>query len=229
MEQKCEFHTRSAEGGLMNWNAISAVSSSASTSLVVVGAWIALRQWKESLASRQFQGMSAFIQQFQSVRLRSMREFLLSHSKALELLLDEPKPIEALDTFLREKGGEGIAKSVVELRQDMAVLEFVAVLSLNRTVPVELERSYLAPTIVNYWRAVRPVVKAIQAERGDRIYLQHVEALTGMVLSGELYAGNSAKIKRKILSAIEVQAREGALRRGNAMNSEKKSPAPNIR
>jgi hypothetical protein len=194
----------------MSWAAISAVSSVVATTLVVVAAWIALRQFKESLAARQLQGIMGFVEQLQSTSVRSTRRLLKRHRTEILTILTESHWSEKLDSFLREKGSTaGGATSLSELHKDLAALEFIAVLSLHGKIPIRLERAYLAPVIISYWEAIEPVVRATRAGAGffRPIYLQHFESLVELAASGDLYSRRVEAIKSREIDRLIKQSK----------------------
>jgi hypothetical protein len=182
----------------MTWEALSALSSATGTILVVVAAWIGLRQWRESLEARQFQAATVFIDQFQSTKIRNTRNFLRENATVIESLLATADGLSALDEFLAENApGRGAPDSLLALRESLANIEFLAILSLTEQIPEYLERAYLAPTITGYWRAVNPVVQAIRTEGspGKNIYLQNAEALARLAETGQIYGKNCSRLK----------------------------------
>lgn len=194
----------------MPWTAISTISSVVATTLVVVAAWTALRQFKESLATRQLQGILGFIEQLQSTSVRSTRRLLRRHRTEISEILAGSHWSERLDAFLRENGNAtGGAASLSELHRDLAALEFVAVLSLHGKIPVGLERTYLAPTIISYWEAIEPVVRATRAAAGvfRPIYLQHFESLVRLAASGDLYSRRVEAIKSREIDRLTKQSK----------------------
>jgi hypothetical protein len=165
----------------VSWEAVTAVSSVAGTVLVVVVSWVALRQVRESLAGRQMQAALAFMERLQGGSVRNIRRFLTRHAAEIDSILKEPERLDRLDHFLRTTGpaARGPA-SLSDLHHDLGDLEFAAVLGMHSAVPPDLERAYLAPMIVHYWRAAAPVVHAIRADGGLPMYLQHTEAFADL-------------------------------------------------
>jgi hypothetical protein len=190
----------------MQWEAVSAISSAVATVFLVVAALIALRQWRDATAASQLQSTLAFIDQFQPSSVRGTRDFLRRHRSTVLELLGQPEGLDKLDAFLRLSDDDEGPRSLLALRKDMAAIEFVAVLSMNGRIPQELERSYLAPTIVNYWEAVWPVVRAIRANRGYGVHLQHLEALVNIINSGDIFTGNCRQRKKLELQRIMANA-----------------------
>lgn len=195
----------------MDWDALSALSTMAATVVVIVGSWIALRQWKEALATRQLDATLAFMEKFQGSQLRAARNYFRENSEVIAEITTQPDPLAGIDRFLAEnEGAGGVPRSLVELRGRLAELEFVAVLCLNGSVPRELEQAYLSPTIIGYWQAFRPVVMAIRDRRADSIYFQHLEAVVGMIIDGSFYSKQASKTKRGHLTRIVIQGIAGA-------------------
>lgn len=192
-------------------NTVGAISTALGTIFVVAAAWIALRQWKESLSTRLVQGGMALISQLQEGSTRETRDYLLRHRDAISEILSGPHSLEGLDSYLSQHKKGGAPASVHELRRNLAILEFIAILCLTNQLPRDLERSYLAPTMVRYWNAAEPVVMAIRERRGNTIYLQHVEALTGMLRTGKLYERRSRSHKKKEIQRIEYKSRFATL------------------
>ena len=121
---------------MVSWQALEAISSVAGTVVLVTASWIALRQWKESLSNRQVQGALALIEQFQEGSTRETREFLLRHREEILRVRSDSSSIEKLDKLIKRKSGDGDPRSLVELRKNLAVLEFVAILCLNDQLPL---------------------------------------------------------------------------------------------
>lgn len=116
--------------------------------------------------------------------------------------------MERLESFLSQVNADGQGpQSLADLRKAFATLEFIAALSLNNRIPADLERSYLAPSIINYWTVFGPVVKAIRLERGTSIYLQHVEALARIISSGGIYSNKARTLKKHELKKIMLQSK----------------------
>src|SRR4051812_34175775 len=187
----------------INWDAVSAISSVTGTVLVIGAAWIALRQFKESSSTRQVQSIMGLIDQFQSSSARSMRAFLNSRRTEILSFLSESDGLAKLDAYLQQHGppSNGPA-SVTEVRHNVAVLEFIAVLSLSNNISSELERAYLAPVITSYWEAVRPIVGLIRLNPGDELYLQHLESLAQLIACGDLYRRGLTRAKQQRLRII---------------------------
>lgn len=196
---------------MVSWQSVEAISSAIGTVVLIAAAWIALRQWKESLSTRQIQGALALIEQFQEGSTRETREYLLRHRDKILRILSDSDPLEELDKYLRRHSDAGDPHSLVELRKRLAVLEFVAILCLNNQLPSELERSYLAPTMARYWQAAEPVVTAIRTRRGNAVYLQHVEALVTLLRNGRLFHRRSTSFKRHELRKIENNSMSATL------------------
>jgi hypothetical protein len=170
-----------------------------------------LRQWKESFSARLSQGGMALIGQLQEGATRETRDYLLRNRGAISRILSGPNPLEGLDSYLSQHKREGAAASVHELRRSLATLEFIAILCLTNQLPRDLERSYLAPTMVRYWAAAEPVVMAIRSRSGNIIYLQHAEALAGMLQTGRFFKSRSTSYKRKEIRRIERESRSATL------------------
>ena len=192
---------------------VQAVSTAVGTIFIVVAAWVALRQWKESFSSRLIQGGMALITQLQEGSTRETRDYLIRRQEDISKILSGLHSLERLDTYLKQNRKEGAPASVYELRRNLATLEFIAILCLTNQLPRDLERSYLAPTMAGYWKAAEPVVMAIRARRGNSVYLQHVEALVRMLQSGKLFERRSAAHKRKEVRRIERESRSATLER----------------
>jgi hypothetical protein len=192
-------------------NSVEAISAALGTIFVIIAAWIGLRQWNESLSSRLTQGGMALITQLQEGSTRETRDYLLQHRESISGILSGPHPLEGLDAYLKKNKKEGIPTSIHELRKSLATLEFIAILCLTNQLPRDLERSYLAPTIVRYWEAAEPIALAIRARRGSNIYLQHVEALVKLLQTGKLFERRSTTYKRKELQRIERESRSATM------------------
>jgi hypothetical protein len=190
---------------------VEAVSAALGTIFVMVAAWIALRQWRESFSTRQVQGGMALIIQLQEGSTRETRDFLAQHREAISRALSGPHPLDGLDSYLRQNKKEGVPSSVSELRKIFAILEFVAILCLTDQLPRDLERSYLAPTMVRYWKTAEPIVTEIRKRSGSNVYLQHVEALAELLKTGKLFDKRSAVYKRKEVERIERVSRDATL------------------
>ena len=205
----------------MNWDMVSAMSSVSGTVLVTVAAWIALRQFKESSATRQVQSIIGLVDQLQSSSARSMRAFLEKRRAELLSILNQPDGLAKLDAYLQQHGPSGNGpSSVAEIRQNAAVLEFIAVLSLSNNISTELERAYLAPVIISHWEAIRPIVGLIRSNRGDELYLQHLESLAELIVRGDLYRGGLARAKQQRLRLI-IQNGRTAISLRSAPESER--------
>jgi hypothetical protein len=185
---------------------VEAISSALGTIFIVIAAWIALRQWNESFSSRLTQGGMALITQLQEGATRETRDYLIRHQETISSILSGPHPLDRLDAYLSRNEREGTPTSIYELRKSLATLEFISILCLTDQLPRDLERSYLAPTMVRYWKAAEPVVLAIRARRGNNVYLQHVEALAKLLQTGKLFGKNSSTYKRKELRRIERES-----------------------
>ena len=196
---------------VISWQSVEAVSSAVGTIVLIVAAWIALRQWKESLSTRQIRGALALVEQLQEGSTRETREYLRRHQEKMLRILSEPNPLERLDRYIKRNSSDGGPRSLVEVRKNLAVLEFVAILCLNNQLPTELERSYLAPTIVGYWEAAEPIVTAIRASRGNKVYLQHVEVLVTLLRDGRLFQRRVTSSKKMELKKIEQRSRSATL------------------
>jgi hypothetical protein len=196
---------------MASWQSVEAVSSAVGTIVLIVAAWIALRQWKESLSTRQIQGALALVEQLQEGSTRETREYLQRHHDKILQILSGPSPLERLDRFVKRNGRSGTPHSLVEVRKNLAVLEFVAILCLNDQLPAELERSYVAPTMVRYWEVAEPIVTAIRASRGNKVYLQHVEALVTLLRDGRLFGRRATSSKKIELKKIEQQSRSATI------------------
>jgi hypothetical protein len=190
---------------------VEAISSALGTVFIVIAAWIALRQWKESFSSRLTQGGMALITQLQEGSTRETRDYLLRHRENISEILSGPHSLEGLDAYLKKSKMEGTPTSIYELRKSLATLEFVAILCLTNQLPRDLERSYLAPTMFRYWKAAEPVVLAIRARRGNNVYLQHVEALVKLLQTGKLFDRRSTTYKRKALRRVERESKSATL------------------
>jgi hypothetical protein len=192
------------------WQAVESLSAAIGTVVLIGAAWIAIRQWKESLSTRQVQGTLALIEQFQSTSVRGTRAFLERHRTEIVKILSEPRPLERLDKFIKQNPDMDGPQSLVDLRKNLAVLEFVSMLCLNDQLPAQVERSYLAPSMAHYWRVAEPVISAIRKQRGTEIYLQHLGALVDLLSDGSLFARNS-KPKKRALKKLENQAKASVL------------------
>jgi hypothetical protein len=199
------------ERWLIMWQIVESLSTAVQAIVVIGAAWIALRQWRESLSARQIQGTLALIEQFQSSAVRGTRAFLERHRTEIIALLDGPKPLDKLDRFFKENHDVDGPRSLVDLRKNLAVLEFVAMLCLNDQLPSGVERSYLAPSLAHYWHVAEPVVRVIRSQRGSEIYLQHLGALVDLLSDGSLFAKTSLA-KKRALRRIENQAKSKVLR-----------------
>jgi hypothetical protein len=198
----------------LTWEAVSALSSIVGTILVLATAWIALHQFREAAGARQFQGIITTIDQLQSSSLRNVRWLLRRNRDEIDAILAGPDPLNALDEFLgRPEHPEGSPTSVADLRTSMAVLEFLGVLCLNNKVPESLERSYLAATIVSYWKSVEPIVLVIRQDSGDSGYLQHIECVVQLAISGALFKANAKAVKSRELRRIISMEHDAVLRR----------------
>jgi hypothetical protein len=186
---------------------VEAISAALGTVFVIAAAWIALRQWKESLSTRLTQGALALISQLQEGATRETRDYLTRNHEAISKILAGPHPLEGLDSYLSRHEREDAPASVRELRRSFATLEFIAILCLTNQLPRELERGYLGPTMAQHWKVAQPVVMAIRERYGNDIYLQHAEALAGMLKEGKLFGRRSALHKRKELQRIERRSR----------------------
>jgi hypothetical protein len=190
---------------------VQAISSALGTVFVIIAAWVALRQWNESFSSRLTQGGMALITQLQEGATRETRDYLLRHREKISEILSGPHPLEGLDAYLSKNKKEGTPTSIYELRKSLATLEFISILCLTGQVPRDLERSYLAPTMVRYWIAAEPIALAIRARRGNNVYLQHVEALVELLQTGKLFGRRSSAHKRKELRRIERESKLATL------------------
>ena len=189
------------------WQSVEAISSAVGTIVLIIASWIALRQWRESLSARQIQGALALIEQLQQGSTRETREYLLRHHDKMLHIAAGPRPLERLDKFIRRNSRDGTPRSLVEVRKNLAVLEFVAILCLNGQLPIDFERSYLAPIMARYWEAAEPIVIAIRKSRGSEIYLQHVEALVTLLRDGRLFQRRAASSKKMELKRVEQQSK----------------------
>lgn len=200
----------------MSWEAVSGISSIVGTAVVIVAAWIGLRQVAEALASRELQGVVTIIQQFQSAPIGEVRTFLRSRNPEIAKILTRKDGLTALDSYLRnDGGGESAPDSLAELREHLSVLEFVSFLSLSGRIPRELELAYLAPTIPGYWHAAAPFVLAIRRDRGSDVYLQHLEAFARLIESGGVFHRRAARLKRHEMKAL-VRRSRSSIAKGSA-------------
>jgi hypothetical protein len=198
----------------ISWEAVSAISSMLGTVLIVIAAWIALSQLKESAAARRLQGIIGFIEHLQSGEVRGARRFLWRHRAEIGKILEGEDWTKELNAFLRTNGGaEDGPTSMTEVRNNLATLEFVAVLSLHGNIPIPLERAYLAPMITGYWPVIEPIVQAIRRGSGDGIYLQHLESLVKLAADGSLYDKRVATHKKREVHRLIEQGRIGVARR----------------
>jgi hypothetical protein len=206
-----------------SWQAVSALSSIVAATTVIVTASIALRQFREAAASRQFQSIVASVQQLQSSSLRNVR-WLLRHNQAeISQMLEGPDPLVQLNSLLsRPDHPPGSPKSVGDLRTSLAVLEFLSVLSLSNKIPTQLEQSYLAPTMVSYWLSMESIILAMRTDSGDALYLHNFEAFVRLALAGTLYEsrGRVAGAKKRELGRRVELSREAILFRAHKRNSQ---------
>ena len=202
------------------WQAVAALSSGIGTIILAAAAWIALRQWRESLSTRQIQGTMALIDQFQSSSVRGAKRFLERHRTEIVRILDEPRFLDKLDKFIRENRDEDEPRSLVDLRKSLAVLEFISVLCLNDQLPYHVECSYLAPSLAHYWYVAEPLITAIRAQRGNEIYLHHLGALVDLLRNGSFFR-NPSKAKKHALRVLEDRAKAATLKDFKQMTSER--------
>ncbi|ROO51173.1 hypothetical protein EDC02_6041 [Micromonospora sp. Llam0] len=199
----------------MDWNAVSAISSLVATVSVIIALAIALRQLRESSIGRKGQSALALIGDLQSSQVRLIRDELLVHSNRLNKLAESCTDLGEVDSYLRAnlRGLDKSEVTLVEVRRAMASLEFIAVLCLHNSMPIQFERAYLGPTLLRYWQSFRPVVMIVRRSRGDAIYLQHLEAVVGLIASGMLFSPGHRRHKRNAVARIVGQSRAGAIRR----------------
>ena len=211
----------------ISWEAVSAISSILGTVLIVIAAWIALGQLKESAASRRLQGILGFVEHLQSGEVRGARRFLWSHRAEIRKIVAGDDWAKELNAFLRANGeAEGGPTSLVEVHNNLATLEFVAVLSLHGNIPIRLERAYLAPMIAGDWPVIEPIVQAIRRGGGDGIYLQHLESLVKLAADGSLYDKRVATLKKREVQRLIEQGRMGVARRAAGVNANMEPAKP---
>jgi hypothetical protein len=199
----------------MPWDAISAIAAVIQALVVVIAAWIALYQWREALATRRLQGSERTIEAFQSPSIRISRDFLRNRRQDIARITSREDCLRLLDDLLKEAKTQGEGPgSLADLRRDLAVLEFVAVLSLNQMIPPSLEQAYLAPTLLQYWRDAETIVPAMRQSPGNELYLQHLEGLVELVVQSDFYVGSRARrlkaAKRKELIQRSRRAAMGS-------------------
>lgn len=194
----------------MEWQAITATCSTVSTVIVIIGASVAWRQWREASASRKLAATLAFIGRFQDGTLRGLKAYLKRNTFAIKEALDSPTPLSRLDDLLVQNDGRyGAPSSLADLRKSFADLEFIAILCLNDSIPRTLEQAYFAPTIAGYWKAILPVVIAIREDQTSVVYLQHVEAFVKMVADGTLHERKLHRMKREALHQLSTRGSDG--------------------
>lgn len=193
----------------MSWEALSAICSVIGTVVVVVAAWIAVRQLREALAARQLQGALLLMQELQDVAIRGARDLLAEHRDQIVDLAGNNDSAAALDAFLQRRASvPGTPTNLVELRSCLAKLEFASALALHGAVPADFERIYLAPTLVSYWGAVQPAVDLMRGGDAHALYLQQLEAYTDLVLNGSVYGPEAAGTKRQKLAALVSRSQQ---------------------
>ncbi|WFF00196.1 hypothetical protein [Micromonospora sp. WMMD964] len=198
----------------VSWDAISAISDALAAAIVIVAAWIALRQFKESLSARQLQGILGLMQQLESSSARRSRSFLYRHRDEVEAILGRKNGLRELDEFLRKTGpADDGPHTLSELRKDLATLEYAALLAVHGMIPATLEQAYFVPTVVDYWLVMEPVVRATRKEIGSDVYLQHFESIYRLATTGQIHMKNASFAKAREARRLVAQSRAMVLKR----------------
>jgi hypothetical protein len=198
----------------VSWDAVSAISTALATTIVVVAAWIALRQFRESLSARQLQGVLGLMQQLESSSARRSRSFLYRHRDEVVAILGQKNALRELDEFLRQTGpADDGPTSLSDLRKDLATLEYAALLAVHGMIPATLEQAYFVPTVVDYWAIMEPIVLATRKEIESDVYLQHFESIYRLATSGQIYMKNASSLKAREVRRLVARSRGMVLKR----------------
>jgi hypothetical protein len=102
---------------------------------------------------------------------------------------------------------KGEVESVSQIKLHLAHVEYSAVLCLNGMMPIEMERAYYAPIVVDLWPVTLAIVKNIRRTTGSSVYLQHLESVYELTASGALYTKDIDKIKGEFLDRLIERSR----------------------
>lgn len=195
----------------MSWEPTIAISTAIYTATVVVASGFAILQWREIGATRQLESTLALLNRLQGSALSATRDHFRRDPTLLRTLMRSGEPLVELDKYLQGHAGpEGLSESLAEFRKTLRELEFIAILCLNGAIPKNVERAYLAPTVMSYWTAFSPFIETVRQRRGDKIYLQHVSAVVEMIADGSLFDRRCPKVKRTQRASLLDQGMSGA-------------------
>jgi hypothetical protein len=184
------------------WDALSAIATAIQALVVIIAAVVAVYQWQEALAARRLQGSEGTIEALLAPSLRSNLDFLQEHQEDLAKMALADDGMTKLKDLISKAGEDGPG-NLANLRRDLAVLEFVSVLSFNQMIPPSLEQAYLAATLRRYWVDAMPLVRIMRKALGNDLYLQHFEALVELAGEDDFYnnrkAGKKKNAKRRQL------------------------------
>jgi hypothetical protein len=189
----------------MNWEALNAVSGTVSTAVVLIGTLVALRQLREVLQARHLQAVLGMMQQLESRSVRATRRFLGLHREHLARICLGNNWTTELDDAIQQLSSGRI--DIEKIRDDLAILEYVALLALHGMIPVSMASTYFLPIVVNAWADIAPIVQAQRRTMGSRIYLQHFECLYILAVSGKFEDRRErqkhlADLRRKSIDAV---------------------------
>jgi hypothetical protein len=198
----------------MNWEALNAVSGTVGAGVVLVGTLVALRQLREVLQARHLQAALGMMQQLESRSVRATRRFLGLHREHLaRICLGNNWTTELDDAIQRlSRGRIGIET----MRDDLAVLEYVALLALHGMIPASMTLTYFLPIAVDAWADITPIVQAQRRTMGSKIYLQHFECLCDLAVSGKFEDRQErqkhlADLRKKSIDVIRLRGTSDAV------------------
>ena len=185
----------------MNWNEVSAISTTIQAIVVIAAAALALWQLQESLTARQMAGFLRLIDELESGTVQQTRRIFNAHQKDVRQIAGTGN-LQDLDKFLTRKTRrwqQPLSLGIV--RDDLTKLEYAAMLCLHGMLPIKLERTYFTTVVVLTWPNIEPAVIMLRSERGMK-YLQHFETLYRLYESGAIYQGGYARAKKREASRM---------------------------
>lgn len=199
----------------MSWDAVSALSSAAGVVVVIVATVLALRQFAESLQSRSLQGILGMAEQLESKSVRVTRKKLRDNNATIRRACADSIGLQDLDARLKDATAGQINLQLV--RDDLAVLEYCAVLAAHDVIPSRIAIAFFLPIVVDSWPSMEPIVSLTRKEYGSNVYLQHFESIYQLAVSGDFRRHKSRKRNAARLasrSMYSVQWRPGDRPRG---------------
>jgi hypothetical protein len=179
-----------------NWNEISAIATAAQTLIVIVGAAFALWQLREASTARQMAGFLRLMDELEQGTVQQTRRFFSSYQRDVSRIASIEN-LQALDKFLtRTTRRWPQPLSLGRVRDDLARLEYTAMLCLHGMLPLKLERTYFTTVVTLTWPDIESVVLLLRRQRGLQ-YLQHFEALYRLYTSGTIYQHGYARARKR--------------------------------